>query len=114
MSLSDVPSVVREARSWGWEVKYGTWNLEDTVARGEGTKPVALLNSAKDVGVAYVTSEHRAKTGAGRRIIVSAWMSFPVNVGDKADVRRRMVRASRVLRRLIVRKRKRYLREYEP
>jgi hypothetical protein len=113
LNLSPVRSVAREARSWGYAVQYGPFNLEYTIAKNEGTKPVSVLGTVDEVGIGYVTVENRAKTGAGRRIIVSAWTSFPVNVKSKSETRRSMMRASRVLRRLVARKMERYVRECE-
>ena len=97
-------------------MKYGPYNLEATIAHGEGTKPVPVLDRKEDVGVAYISAEHRMRTGAGRRLSVSAWMSFPVpvNIRNRADVRRRMLRAGCVLRRLVAQKGWHYLRECEP
>ncbi len=113
LSLVPVRPVARECRSFGWEVRYGTWNLEDVIAHGEGSKPVTVLDGNGDVGIAYVSCEHRAKTRAGRRMIGSAWSSFPVSIKSRKVAQWQMFRIGRVLRKLIARKMERYLAEYE-
>ncbi len=98
----------REARSWGYEIKYGPWQLVETVKQAQGEKPVEVLDSPENTGIAFVQAEHRTKE-FDRQLIVSAWVSFPVSTKSQAKVREAYQRAFRTIQSLIKRKQARFL-----
>jgi hypothetical protein len=108
---------VREARVYGFEMKYGYKDLEETVERKEGLRRLEILEPEQKVGLAFMQAQKRMNAGNRKRLLISAWLSFPIILADPSDTseslwanKERLLKAHRVLRRFIFTKANQYLR----
>lgn len=95
---------------WGYTMKFGPNQLEETIAQRDGFKPVAVFDRPEQIGSVFTSVEERRKAGIGRRLLISAWASVPVKAELGEDLRDKSLHLNRVLRRLVRAKVNRFFR----
>lgn len=101
----------RDSRDYGYEIKYGPNKLEATIAIRDGSKPIVIMEGPERVANVFLQAQKKMNAGPQKKLIISAWLSMPFIVDTTLDTesmleahKRSLLRAHRVLRRLIRRK----------
>lgn len=90
----------RENRSWGFEVRFGPDELESVVEHKTFSKPLPCVAPIGQIANVFIPCELRSRAGQARRLIVSVWVSSPVSAELSSDLRGKLVRMHKAIKRL--------------
>lgn len=90
----------RENVSWGYELRYGPKDMEETVARESYSKQANCCAQIGTIGSVFIPCEIRFIADAPRRLIVSVWISSPVKAELSSELKNRLIHLHRTAKRL--------------